>query len=256
MATPGSKSSARRADGRAALRMAVELRPDVAVLDLSMPGMNGVDVTRQLLRECPACKVIVLTVHEDRSYFRKLIEVGAVGYVLKCSVSEDLLRAIHSVAAGGIYTLIRRLPERRSRGSRTRPGSIGPLGRSERTRTQNPAPGRARPQQQGDRRPAQSQREERRDLQGARHGQARFPQPRATGGLCRRRGMAEGGLSLCARGLIPCGLRRRQGNSPGEASVFPRRRKGFRKRGLTGADAAGIVTLPTGNVRRLAWNQR
>jgi DNA-binding NarL/FixJ family response regulator len=90
-------------DGRVALRMAIELRPDVAVLDLSMPGLNGADVTRQLLREHPNCKVIVLTVHEDRSYFRKLIEVGAVGYVLKRSVSEDLLRAIHSVADGGIY---------------------------------------------------------------------------------------------------------------------------------------------------------
>lgn len=90
-------------DGRAALRLALELKPDIVVLDLSMPGLNGVDVTRQLLRECPLCKVIVLTVHEDRSYFRKLIEVGAVGYVLKRSVSEDLRRAIHSVAAGGVY---------------------------------------------------------------------------------------------------------------------------------------------------------
>lgn len=90
-------------DGRTALRLALDLKPDIVVLDLSMPGLNGVDVTRQLLRECPLCKVIVLTVHEDRSYFRKLIEVGAVGYVLKRSVSEDLRRAIHSVAAGGVY---------------------------------------------------------------------------------------------------------------------------------------------------------
>jgi DNA-binding NarL/FixJ family response regulator len=90
-------------DGRAALRMATELKPDVLVLDLSMPGLNGLDVTRQLLREHATCKVIALTVHEDRSYFRKLIELGAVGYVLKRSVSEDLLRAIHSVAAGGVY---------------------------------------------------------------------------------------------------------------------------------------------------------
>ena len=90
-------------DGRVALRMTIELKPDIVVADLSMPGLNGVELTRQLLVECPRCKVIVLTVHEDRSYFRKLIEVGAVGYVLKRSVSEDLLRAIHSVTAGGIY---------------------------------------------------------------------------------------------------------------------------------------------------------
>lgn len=199
---PGLEIVGEARDGRNALRMAVELRPDVVVLDLSMPGLNGVDVTRQLLRECAACKVIVLTVHEDRSYFRKLIEVGAVGYVLKRSVSEDLLRAIHSVAAGGIYLdpaiAGKAIEEIASKAGETSES----LGRSERTRTRNPAPGRARPQQQGDRRPAQSQREERRDLQGARHGQARFPQPRATGGLCRRRGMAEGGLSLRSHGPI------------------------------------------------------
>jgi len=100
---PGLEIVGEARDGRAALRMTIELKPDVIVLDLSMPGMNGVDVTRRLLCECPTCKVIVLTVHEDRSYFRKLIEVGAVGYVLKRSVSDDLRRAIHSVAEGGIY---------------------------------------------------------------------------------------------------------------------------------------------------------
>jgi DNA-binding NarL/FixJ family response regulator len=90
-------------NGCAALEMAIELKPDVMVLDLSMPGMNGVDVTKALLASCPDCKVIVLTVHEDRSYLRKLLEVGAVGYVLKRSVLDDLLRAIHSAAAGGVY---------------------------------------------------------------------------------------------------------------------------------------------------------
>jgi DNA-binding NarL/FixJ family response regulator len=90
-------------DGQTALRTATELKPDVLVLDLSMPGLNGMDVIRQLLAECPGCKVLALTVHEDRSYVRKLLEFGAVGYVLKRSAAEDLLRAIHAVAAGGIY---------------------------------------------------------------------------------------------------------------------------------------------------------
>jgi DNA-binding NarL/FixJ family response regulator len=100
---PGLEIVGEARDGRTALRMAIELKPDVVVLDLSMPGLNGVEVMRQLLPECPLCKVIVLTVHEDRSYFRKLMEVGAVGYVLKRSVSEDLRRAIHSVSAGGVF---------------------------------------------------------------------------------------------------------------------------------------------------------
>jgi DNA-binding NarL/FixJ family response regulator len=90
-------------DGPMALRMALELQPSVVVLDLSMPGLNGMEVTKLLLAERPQCKVVVLTVHEDRSYLRKLIEVGASGYVLKRSVAEDLLRAIQAVAAGGVY---------------------------------------------------------------------------------------------------------------------------------------------------------
>jgi DNA-binding NarL/FixJ family response regulator len=100
---PGVEIVGEARDGETALRMAIELKPAIMVLDLSMPGLNGVEVARQLLAEFPDCKVIVLTVHEDRSYLRKLIEVGAVGYVLKRSVAEDLLRAIHAVAAGGIY---------------------------------------------------------------------------------------------------------------------------------------------------------
>ncbi len=90
-------------DGRTALRLALELRPDVAVLDLSMPGLSGVDVARQLRTDCPQCRVLALTVHEDGAYLRQLLEIGAVGYVLKRSAAEELIRAIHAVAAGGIY---------------------------------------------------------------------------------------------------------------------------------------------------------
>jgi DNA-binding NarL/FixJ family response regulator len=90
-------------DGRTALQMAMELQPSVVVLDLSMPGLNGLEVTQQLLARRPGCKVVVLTVHEDRSYLRKLIEVGASGYVLKRSAAKVLLHAIQAVAAGGIY---------------------------------------------------------------------------------------------------------------------------------------------------------
>ncbi len=100
---PGVEVIGEAGDGETALRMAIELNPAVMVLDLSMPDLNGVEVTRQLLARCPDCKVIVLTVHEDRAYLRKLIEVGAAGYVLKRSAPEDLRRAIHAVASGGMY---------------------------------------------------------------------------------------------------------------------------------------------------------
>jgi DNA-binding NarL/FixJ family response regulator len=100
---PGIEIVGEAHDGRTALRMAIELQPSIVVLDLSMPDLNGVEVTKLLLAERPSCKVVVLTVHEDRSYLRKLIEVGASGYVLKRSVADDLLRAIQAVAAGGVY---------------------------------------------------------------------------------------------------------------------------------------------------------
>lgn len=90
-------------DGPTALRRASELQPDVAVLDLSMPGMNGIEVARKLLEACPKCRVIALTVHEDAAYLRQALEIGAVGYVLKRTATDALNRGIHAVASGGIY---------------------------------------------------------------------------------------------------------------------------------------------------------
>jgi DNA-binding NarL/FixJ family response regulator len=90
-------------DGRTALRRAIELRPDVAVLDLSMPGLNGIEVARELLAAFPECRVLILTVQEDAAYVRQLLELGVAGYVLKRSATEELKRAIYAVAAGGLY---------------------------------------------------------------------------------------------------------------------------------------------------------
>ena len=90
-------------DGATALRRAVDLRPDVAVLDLSMPGMSGIDVAKKLIAACPDCRVLVLTVHEDAAYLRQALETGAVGYILKRTATEELNRGIHAVASGGIY---------------------------------------------------------------------------------------------------------------------------------------------------------
>jgi DNA-binding NarL/FixJ family response regulator len=90
-------------DGRTALRRALDLQPDVAILDLSMPGLNGIEVGRALMAECPHCRVLVLTVHEDGAYMRQALEVGIAGYVLKRSATGELSRAIHVVAAGGVY---------------------------------------------------------------------------------------------------------------------------------------------------------
>lgn len=90
-------------DGRDGLRLAEQLAPDIVVLDISLPDLNGVKIAERLRSQCPNCKVIALTVHEDRGYLRQLLEVGIAGYLLKRSATAELGRAIAAVAAGGVY---------------------------------------------------------------------------------------------------------------------------------------------------------
>jgi len=90
-------------DGRGALRLAAELAPDIVLLDISLPDLNGVKVAERLRSESPNCKILVLTVHEDRGYLRQLLQVGISGYLLKRSATAELGRAIAAVGAGGLY---------------------------------------------------------------------------------------------------------------------------------------------------------
>lgn len=100
---PGMEVVGEAADGRTACVRAAELRPDVVVMDVSMPDMNGVQATRELRSVCPEIRVLALTVHEDRSYLRELLEAGASGYVLKRAAAEDLVYAVQVVARGEVY---------------------------------------------------------------------------------------------------------------------------------------------------------
>ena len=77
--------------------------PDVAVLDISMPGLNGVELTRQLSEHCPGVRIVAMTVHEDRAYVQAILQNGARGYLLKRSAADDLVRAVRAVADGGMY---------------------------------------------------------------------------------------------------------------------------------------------------------
>lgn len=90
-------------NGDAAWRAARDLDPDVAVMDVSMPAMSGAEATEHLKRERPRVKVLALTVYEDRSYLRQMLDAGASGYVLKRAATDELVRAIRTVAAGGSY---------------------------------------------------------------------------------------------------------------------------------------------------------
>jgi len=90
-------------DGSTACRAVKELQPDIVVMDVSMPEMNGAQATERLKVTCPNIKVIALTAHCDEAHVRRLLASGARGYVLKSAISEELTNAIRAVAAGGMY---------------------------------------------------------------------------------------------------------------------------------------------------------
>lgn len=90
-------------DGREAIARAQELLPDVLVMDISMPKLNGLKATLKLKEVCPQVKVLTLSRHTDDGYIRELLGAGACGYVLKQSASSELIHAIRAVASGGKY---------------------------------------------------------------------------------------------------------------------------------------------------------
>jgi DNA-binding NarL/FixJ family response regulator len=92
---------AEASDGTEALRLAREHRPVVAVLDVQMPGMNGIETTRQIKAAHPEIRVLILTAYDDDPYVFALLQAGADGYVLKNADSDDLVRAVKAVARGG-----------------------------------------------------------------------------------------------------------------------------------------------------------
>jgi DNA-binding NarL/FixJ family response regulator len=91
------------ADGSGVLEQVDTLKPDIVVMDISMPGMNGLVATRALKRVQPDVAIVALTRHEDDTYLKGLLRAGASGYVLKQSAPAEFLRAIRAVAAGGVY---------------------------------------------------------------------------------------------------------------------------------------------------------
>jgi len=87
-------------DGRDAVRLAEECSPDVAIIDVAMPSLNGIEATRQIVRRGPSVKVLVLSMHADDLYLTRALEAGALGYLLKDSADVDLFEAVSAVAEG------------------------------------------------------------------------------------------------------------------------------------------------------------
>lgn len=90
-------------DGEQALLLAQKLQPDIILMDISMPGPDGIQITEQIIECVPAARVMILTVHEDKGFLQAAIRSGASGYILKRAVESELINAIRAVARGDLY---------------------------------------------------------------------------------------------------------------------------------------------------------
>jgi two-component system response regulator NreC len=99
-ARPEWQVVAEAGDGREAVRQAEEVKPDVAIVDVAMPLLNGIEAVRQIARKSPGTRLLVLSMHADEAYVTQMLRAGAAGYLLKDSADVDLLHAVESVAAG------------------------------------------------------------------------------------------------------------------------------------------------------------
>lgn len=100
---PGMEVVADTDDGRKARQLVQELSPDIVIMDITMPGLNGIEATRQITAEFPDVKVIALSIHSKRRYVADMLSAGANGYILKECLFDELVTAIKAVAAGGRY---------------------------------------------------------------------------------------------------------------------------------------------------------
>jgi DNA-binding NarL/FixJ family response regulator len=91
------------ADGEACVDQIIDLDPDIAILDINMPHCDGLEALEVLQSKAPRTRVLILTMHDDIEYLRKVLALGGAGYVLKQSASEELLSAIRTVLSGGVY---------------------------------------------------------------------------------------------------------------------------------------------------------
>jgi two-component system response regulator NreC len=101
--SPGIQVVGEAADGREAVKLAARLAPDVVVMDVAMPKLNGIEAARQIRRDRAECRIIMLSMHEDRQYIFEALRAGAGGYVLKDAAFSELVNAIRTVTGGQTY---------------------------------------------------------------------------------------------------------------------------------------------------------
>jgi DNA-binding NarL/FixJ family response regulator len=119
----GMEIVAEAAEGREALRLAQEHAPDVAIFDLAMPGLNGIEATDLLKRRCPQTRVVILSMHPDSEHVHRALAAGASAYVLKGGATEEIVTAVRAVQAGRTYLS----PTLQAAASETRGSAKSPL---------------------------------------------------------------------------------------------------------------------------------
>ena len=90
-------------NGEEAVDRAMDSHPDVILMDITMPGIDGMEATRRLRVLCPECLVLALTVHDDKQYLMQMLAAGASGYITKQAAADELVEAIHTIASGNVY---------------------------------------------------------------------------------------------------------------------------------------------------------
>jgi two-component system, NarL family, nitrate/nitrite response regulator NarL len=91
------------ANGLEAVEQAIRLRPDVAIMDISMPVMDGLKAAREIAKQCPSTRIVMLTIYDSREFIDQAVSAGAHGYVLKDAAGRELVEAVHTLHEGGHY---------------------------------------------------------------------------------------------------------------------------------------------------------
>ena len=102
---PDMEIAGEAGNGREAVELAEKLKPDVVVMDVTMPELNGIEATRRLIELSPRARVLALSMHKDAVYVREILRAGARGYLLKDSADTDLLAAVRAVAKGEVISV-------------------------------------------------------------------------------------------------------------------------------------------------------
>ena len=171
-------------DGLDAIELASQARPDIVLMDISMPGLNGVEAARRITAYVPGCKVIMLSMHQDEQRVVEAIRAGASGYLMKDVAVAEVRIAIESALRGDVYISPSAPKTVTQMLAKNEAGDESAFA-ADRAATRDPAAHRGRPVNERDRIPVGAEHEDRRDAPAPPDGASRHPRGRQPGSICR-----------------------------------------------------------------------